>query len=103
MPFQRKCASSKLHTEWQITEDSSLANKVTAAVRDKLLHLCDIDPKHSYHKRLPKFCRGCIAKVSELYPEVTVTNEKEPHNKRTRFDFQSDPGNVLECDDAISN
>ena len=46
MPFKKKCASSKLHAEWNISESLELVGKVKSKIRDELLERSGIDPKH---------------------------------------------------------
>ncbi len=76
MPFQKNCASKKLHGEWDIIEPNPLVSKVKASVRDKLFELCELDPTRKFHRGVLRFCTACITKVLDLYPDIASPQQQ---------------------------
>ena len=72
-----------------------LVSKVKSTVRDELLKLCGSDPKHAFHKSPPKFCTGCIEKVTNI-----IEPPEEPPTKKSCHDtVEIDTVYALEVED----
>ena len=72
MKYSTQCASLSLHGQWNCVDtEINKKTKLSKGVIHKLLELAGKNIK-DYHKSTPKFCKDCINKVTELYPELTV-------------------------------
>ena len=70
--FTATCISANLHESWSIDEGTLINScHVARKVRDKLLELCGkAQTKNSHKNRPEKYCKNCLDKIAELYPDL---------------------------------
>ena len=76
--YPEQCASEQMHAEWHCTSTDKLVpgNHIQPAIKYKLLELVGKTEETHYSERLPpKFCKSCIAKAKEIYPERCASEQ----------------------------
>ena len=80
MPFEKKCATEQLHEDWKCPQGGKLLTKVASSVKRKLLELVSKTEETHYHRGSVKFC---VAKISELYPDLVSVSATSSSSSTT--------------------